>query len=113
MAVDLVSFTATVQGNDILVKWETAAEINTLGFNLYRGGTPDGAPLRLNQDLILSKVPRPLSGAIYTWLDEDVLPGIPYYYWLEDVGTYGVTTLHGPVRTAAHGIFLPLVTTGR
>jgi hypothetical protein len=108
-AVDLVSFTATAQGNTILVNWETATEIDILGFNLYRGDTPDSASLRLNEDPILSKAPGALYGATYTWLDGDILPAAPRYYWLEAVGTYGATVLHGPVRTTAHWVFLPLV----
>jgi uncharacterized protein (DUF362 family) len=112
-AVDLVSFTATAQGNAVLLSWETATEINILGFNLYRGDTPHGTSLRLNEDPIPGKAPGSLYGATYTWVDEDMLPGVPRYYWLEDVGTYGVTVLHGPVRTAGHWVFLPLVTSGR
>jgi uncharacterized protein (DUF362 family) len=112
-AVDLVSFTASAQGNTILLGWETATEIDTLGFNLYRGVTPSSASLRLNEDPIPSKAPGSLYGATYTWLDENIVPGIRYYYWLQDVGNYGVTALHGPVQTAGHWIYLPLVTNRR
>jgi hypothetical protein len=111
--IDLVSFTATAQGNTILVTWQTAAETDTLGFNLYRSDRPSGEPVRLNRDPIPSQVPGALDGGIYTWLDRDIVPGIRYYYWLEDVGTYGAATRHGPVQSSAQRVFLPVVAVGR
>jgi hypothetical protein len=36
-------------------------------------------------------------GASYQFADESAAPGVTYYYWLEDVDTYGSATLHGPV----------------
>ncbi|MGD1994622.1 MAG: hypothetical protein PVI59_15615, partial [Anaerolineae bacterium] len=38
----------------------------------------------------------PVSGATYTFTDQDLDPGT-YYYTLEDVDLGGVTTRHGPV----------------
>lgn len=38
---------------------------------------------------------------IYTWEDcADLIPGVTYFYWVEDVDIYGTATLHGPVSAA-------------
>jgi hypothetical protein len=51
LAVVLTVFTAQVEGDHVLVTWETASEINNQGFNLYRSVAPGGrchaAPSRL------------------------------------------------------------------
>jgi hypothetical protein len=74
-----------------------------LGFNLYRSTSADGPYVKLNESLIPSQSPGSVLGATYTWVDEDVEPGITYYYKLEDVEVSGVRTLHGPVRASAQG----------
>jgi hypothetical protein len=98
-AVNLVSFTAAPapDGAAIALEWETATEIDNVGFNLYRAGSLDGLRTRLNASLIPSQAPGSPAGAVYAWLDESVTSGMTYYYWLEDVDVHGVATLHGPV----------------
>ena len=95
-AVRLVSFTATPLANAIRLDWETATEIDNLGFNLYRAAGPNAERACLNAGLIPSLAPGSPAGARYTWLDQTVRRGATYYYWLEDVDIYGRTTLHGP-----------------
>ena len=97
-AVELVSFEAKARRKAIVVRWETASEIDNLGFNLYRGESPDGPWTQLNDNLIPSQVPpgSPI-GAVYEFRDPGVLPGITYHYLLEDVDVYGAGTFHGPV----------------
>ena len=41
-AVDLLSFEATGEGSSVKVAWQTANEINNMGFYLYRADTKDG-----------------------------------------------------------------------
>jgi hypothetical protein len=114
-AVKLVSFTATPDGETVILAWETATEIDHLGFNLYRSQSPDGAYSPLNSALIPSPLPPgSLTGAAYTWADEDLTPGLTYYYQLEDVDIYGVRTKHGPVwatvvKPISNSVYLPLV----
>jgi len=96
-AVTLASFTATPQGSGVLLQWETAIEIDNVGFNLYRAQSPEGSWVRLNDTLIPSQAPGSVFGSIYTWFDEDVEAGITYYYKLEDVEVGGRRTFHGPV----------------
>jgi len=97
-AVTLASFSATAEAGGILLNWETAIELDNLGFNLYRADAVDGPRSRLNANLILSQSPGSITGAAYSWLDESAsaTPGV-YHYWLEAVDVGGETTLYGPV----------------
>ncbi len=99
-AVDLTDFSAVWDGDAVAVSWETAQELDNLGFNLYRGESAAGPWTRLNAELIPTQNPGAVFGATYTWLDENVTPGATYFYRLEDVDIYGVSTFHGPVSTA-------------
>ncbi|OQA16682.1 MAG: hypothetical protein BWY63_02669 [Chloroflexi bacterium ADurb.Bin360] len=103
MAVDLAGFSAVWQGDAVAVTWETAQELDNLGFNLYRGESEAGPWVKLNEALIPTQVPGAVSGAVYEWLDAGVTPGTAYFYRLEDVDIYGLSTFHGPVGTEPAG----------
>jgi hypothetical protein len=96
-AVELVSFEAIPKARGIRIAWETASEIDTLGFNLYRAESLDEVPTRLNDSLIPAGAPGSPGGESYTWLDRPVEAGHTYFYWLEDVDLSGRATRHGPV----------------
>lgn len=109
-AVTLARFEARPAGSAIRVEWETATEIDTLGFHLYRSPRADGGYERLNEQIIPSQAPGSPGGGIYFWTDDQVVPGQAYYYKLEDVDIHGAATLHGPRSAiAAHVRYLPLV----
>lgn len=98
LAVTLAGFSAVQQGDTMLVAWETASELDNLGFNLYRGVHPSGPDRQLNTTLIPSQSPGSSGGYAYTWEDRaDLLPGATYFYWVEDVDIHGAATRHGPV----------------
>lgn len=97
LAATLASFEATPQENHISITWQTVSELNNLGFTLYRSTSPDQPSEQLNNQLIPSQAPGSGSGSSYAWQDDDVEEGTTYYYWLEDIETSGVTTLHAPV----------------
>ncbi len=94
--VELSSFTATGGDGYIGVEWETASEIDNAGFNIHRGLGKEGPSAQLNEGLIPAQGDE-LQGASYSLIDEDVTPGLTYYYWLEDVDLHGRSTMHGPV----------------
>ena len=113
-AVTLASFTAEAGTGQITLGWETAVEINNLGFHLYRSGQAAGPYGLLNEALIPSQSPGSMEGGIYTWEDRDVVPGTTYYYRLESVDMHGRRTLYGPVSaspdmTYRYAVYLPLV----
>jgi uncharacterized repeat protein (TIGR01451 family) len=97
-AVSLASFIATPQADGILLEWETAIEINNVGFNLYRNTSPDEPHNKINDTLIPSQSPGSIFGATYTWVDEDVKTNVTYYYKLEDIEVGGRRTFHGPIK---------------
>jgi hypothetical protein len=97
-AVTLLSLTAEPGIREITITWETATELDNLGFNLYRADSADGPWTQLNASLIRSLVPpgSPV-GAVYGYEDSTIRAGITYYYRLEAVDVYGQGEFHGPV----------------
>ncbi|MEE8390530.1 MAG: hypothetical protein V3S14_06995, partial [Anaerolineae bacterium] len=94
-AITLASFTAAPGISSARLAWETGTEIDNAGFNLYRATAPGGPYTRINAALIAAEGD-PVAGASYSFLDKGLAAGA-YYYKLEDVDYYGVSTLHGPV----------------
>lgn len=95
--VTLASLTAAPQQEHILVTWETVVELDNLGFNVWRGSSPDAPDTQLNASLIPSQAPGSGQGSAYEWEDTEVEAGVTYYYWLEALDVNGLTTRHGPV----------------
>jgi len=111
-AVVIVSFTAEAWDGMILLRWETASEVDMVGFNLYRADAPNGVKLPLNETLIPAQAPGSPGGTRYEWDDDNgLLDGQTYFYWLEIVDLHGSGEVLGPVDAAA-GIwrrYLPMV----
>jgi hypothetical protein len=105
-AVDLVDFTATGDGNKVRVQWETAQEINNLGFNLYRSSTKEGSYQKLNASLIPGQL-YSVTGKRYTYHDRKVTKGQLYYYKLEDIDASGKHSWYGPVCVDWDGDAIP------
>ena len=97
-AVEIVSFSVKYQGRTCVVEWETASELDLIGFNLIR----DGA--KINDELIPSQTPGAPLGSQYTYLD--AAPGT--LYWLEVVEAEGNTTQRGPAAVR-YGLYIPVV----
>ena len=95
LAVNLASFAAEAQANEVHVTWETVSEANNAGFNLYRADDAAGPQTLLAY--VPSQGPGSAQGFAYSYDDLAVQPGQTYWYWLEDVSLSGATTLHGPV----------------
>jgi hypothetical protein len=94
----LASLTALELDGSIQVQWTTASELACAGFNIHRGLSETGDPIRINAELIASAGGE-FEGKTYTFTDHTVMPGRTYYYWLEDVGIDGIASMHGPVST--------------
>ncbi len=105
----LVLMVVTPTGSaTVTVEWSTASELNTAGFNLYRGETKDGPFTRINAELIPAS-PDPLIGGSYVFTDTSVVAGRTYYYQLEDVETSGATAVQGVVEVKADGGLDPAI----
>ena len=96
MAVTMAGFSAEPMNGQVLVTWETASELDNVGFNLYRGLHVDGGD-RVMLAFVPSQAPGSTQGFSYSYADTTVEPGRTYWYWLEDVDLAGAATLHGPV----------------
>jgi hypothetical protein len=99
-AVELAAFDVEAQGDDIVLSWQTATELDNLGFNIYRADSADGPQTRVNERLIPAQGAGDVGGASYSFVDETAATGRTYYYWLEDVDVDGVATKDGPVEVS-------------
>jgi hypothetical protein len=88
------------QAPSVIIEWETASEINTVGFHILRANSPEGTFTRITQDLIPASSD-PLTESAYSYRDTDVQAGQTYYYLLEDVENNGNSTTHGPIEITA------------
>ncbi|MGI6740027.1 MAG: choice-of-anchor K domain-containing protein [Brevefilum sp.] len=95
-AACMVSFEAVNAEDGILLTWETASEVDNLGFNLYRAEDPELPRQKINPGLIPSTNPGSNLGSAYEYLDADLAAG-EYFYWLEDLDFALSRTLYGPI----------------
>ncbi|MCS7221042.1 MAG: hypothetical protein RML36_02635 [Anaerolineae bacterium] len=92
-AVTLMYFEAEVQGDGILLMWETGSETNNVGFYLYRSTDP----AQRGAMLIFIESTMEVTGDYYDYLDSQVTPGVTYYYRLGALDTNGNIEYYGPV----------------
>jgi hypothetical protein len=93
--IELTSFEAQGAWARTILNWETAAERDNAGFNIYRSETADGEFVKINA-LIMPAKGSVTEGASYRFVDWGTERGKTYYYKLEDVDIAGNATLHGP-----------------
>ncbi len=87
----------------VVVEWSTETELNTAGFNLYRGTAEVGPfDVKVNEQLIPAS-PDPLTGGKYSYVDRTARAGAMYYYQLQEVERTGAVNTHGPIAVRAGG----------
>jgi hypothetical protein len=99
LAVDLASFVALDASDHVLLRWETAIELDNMGFKLYHSLNDShfANSIQINEALIPAQGPGSGQGFIYQYEDYEVQGGKSYFYWLEDIDLNGNGTLHGPI----------------
>ena len=115
-AVTVFDFSAAPAADGMLLSWETASEINNLGFNLYRRSAGSAEYELLNPTLIETQSPGSLMGASYSFIDLTA-GSRPYDYRLQALDTNGsVQTFDLPYLYSARAsvdfrprVFLPLL----
>ncbi|MEZ4719010.1 MAG: SdrD B-like domain-containing protein [Caldilineaceae bacterium] len=122
-AVDLVSFTLTPQDAAIYLQWKTSAERNSWGFLIHRSTDRRWEHGQDITRLVIESVGDESSGSDYAFLDETALPGVTYYYWLQELEWTGATSIYGPITGRIPGedpgsgvptnVFIPIVATQR
>lgn len=104
LGVTIVSFEAFSTEHGVLLRWETASEIQNRGFNVYRAESESGPWDQINDLLIPSQATGSPTGFVYELLDREVAVGVSYSYLLEDVSISGQTTQHGPISILYQGV---------
>jgi len=85
--VDLSYFKATGALNQVVLEWQTASELTTVGFNLYRAESAAGPfTQKINSAMIPGLMGSPV-GKTYTFNDTGVTAGKTYYYQLEGISS--------------------------
>jgi hypothetical protein len=77
-AVDLLYFTVIKQKNKTLVVWETANEMDIIGFNLYKVKIRNGKLIKLNDEIIPALAVGQVTGERYTFVDKKRNKNIKY-----------------------------------
>lgn len=95
-AIELSNFYARRTVGGIEVVWETASEIDNVGFRIWRSETGQEPFVLLTSTLIPAEGNVGV-GASYRYLDTTASAVSRYWYKLEDVDTHAVSTFHGPV----------------
>lgn len=89
LAVELVSFKASAGDGRVVLSWQTASEIDNLGFKLMRRTGDTGRFAQLNRRLIAG-AGTTLDPQFYTYTDESVENYVTYYYYLVSVDMTGI-----------------------
>ena len=93
----LIRFDATPQaGNSILVGWATGTELDTVAFRLFRSQSASGH----GDQPVISQPAKGdgATGAEYSYTDTDIIPGVRYYYFLQEVTQAGAGQEYGPIN---------------
>lgn len=93
---------AVVEDGEPWVEWETASEVGTAGFNVYRRDADSGRYAKLNDRLLPSLVAAP-KGGVYRYPDAAIVAGGIYTYAIEEVEATGRRRLYGPYTVVATG----------
>ncbi len=109
LAVTLASFTATPAPDGVKLAWETVSEQDNAGFNLYRAASGAGTWAPLNDTLIPAATPGSGEGHSYAWTDTTAQPDTRYFYRLDAMDRFGVTTVLGTTVFLPERIWLPLI----
>jgi hypothetical protein len=113
-AISLSSFTATREGQDVVIGWQTGAELNTFGYRVLRSTTGNRADaVEVTSELVAAQG-RGGDGASYRWIDPTAQANQNYTYWLVEVETNGTTNEYGPARIIQptggnYTVMLPLI----
>ncbi len=95
--IELSSFTATVNGVNVLLQWTTQSESNNLGFRLYRSETREGIYHEITSQIIVGAGDSDQEHH-YEFTDQDVESGKTYFYKLADVSFDGKVTQHNVIE---------------
>jgi hypothetical protein len=88
LSVVFSSFTADAKNSEVTLKWRAEGEINNLGFDVYRSGSPDGNFVKVSP-VYIKGAGTDSNPHNYQFVDENVVVGKTYYYYLETISFSG------------------------
>jgi hypothetical protein len=92
-AATIVTFAGSQTRRGVVLRWRTAQEVGSLGFNVYRGTAEHR--VRVNPRIVRAK--GSIAGASYVYRDTRARRHTRLRYWLEEVGTDGSHLWRGPL----------------
>lgn len=109
-SVEFVGFAATETAEGVTLEWETAVELKTAGFYVYRATAGDFEPQQISE--FIPAQGDAFTGATYTYTDADGSRD-GYNYFIEVVDLDSTTEMVGPIRfltqQTSGPIYLPLI----
>jgi len=91
------AFDASLRHGQAVVRWTTASEVGTIGFEVQRLDPVNGAWEQVNDTLVPGLLVTGLGGD-YAFVDPSAEPGQDYIYRLVEVEPHGRRRIHGPFR---------------
>jgi hypothetical protein len=100
---------AQVQANGVALNWTTGAELNTLGFQIWRSA--DGQRQNAVQvSGLIAHQGSPTTGANYAYVDTSAQAKVQYTYWVQVVHSDQSSEDLGSASLQLTGVvYLPLV----
>jgi len=104
-AVYLADFQVVYEDEHALLTWTTTMENENLLWNIYRSENSDfGQSFQIN-DTAIPGQGTTFESTDYEYSDpNDIISGVDYYYWLENVNYAGLSWLHGSIIFTLTGI---------
>lgn len=102
-AVTLVDFTAELQDGGVLIQWETATEVDNVGFYVNRRDLLND-PVRQRISPFIPTQGDTFFGAVYDYLDTTVEQGTVYEYRLESIDINSFSEFSDPVIVSTGGV---------
>lgn len=100
IAIDLISFTATLEAGEVVLRWHTAAGVNSAGFFVHRAGPYDECFTCISRSMIPAKT-EGTCGSVYVYNDQPTSMGTVRYK-LEHVELDGRRSFFGPISISPH-----------
>ncbi|MEW6356547.1 MAG: C25 family cysteine peptidase [Planctomycetota bacterium] len=102
--VTLAGIKAVEEGNRTVVEWETASEINTVGFHLLRLEKKDDKERYVKvSDRLVPALRHAPQGGTYRLVDPDAKAGETHSYKLEEIEEGGKKRTYGPFTVTVRG----------
>ncbi len=103
-SVSIAQFSALSKADRIVISWDTGQELDNAGFHVWRGEMNElSQALQITEAVIPPNNPGQTLGSHYEYEDDAIEENVSYFYWLQDIDTWGNVTFHGSVSASVIG----------